>query len=121
MGYEKTLEYHSDKIHLATLISPGSSAVKSDLDVAVHPGVHVLPDARPYGSGALLGQQLVAFVTFCSGRWPGKERDQQEPLPQAGTALPSHSEMGWEMLREPQACCGVPGGIKGTFLTALFL
>lgn len=97
----KRLEYHSDKIHLAALISPGCSAGKSDLDVAVHPGVHVLPDAHPHGSGALLGQQLVAFVTFCTGWWPGRERDQQEPVLQASTTLPSHSEMAWGMLREP--------------------
>lgn len=96
MGYEKTLEYRSDKTHLAALISPGSNAIKSDLDVAVHPGLHVLPDAHPHGSGALLGQQSVAFVTFCSGWWPGRERDQQEPVLQAGFALPSHSEMGWK-------------------------
>lgn len=118
MGYEKTLEYRSDKINLTALVSPGPSAVKSDLDVAVHPGVHVLPDAHPRGSGVLSGQLLEAFVTSCSGWWSGRERDQQEPLPLAGAALLSHSQMGWEMLSKPKAHCGVPGGIKVSPLTA---
>lgn len=110
MEYEKTLEYRSDKIHLTALISPGSNAVKSDLDVTVHPGVHVLPDAHPHGVGLPWGSSWWHLSPSAVDGGLGREKDQQEPPPRAGTALPSHSEMGWEMLRKSQACCGVPEG-----------
>lgn len=75
------------------------------------------PSSREWGPPGAAAGDICHLVQW----WPGRERAQQEPLLQAGTALPSHSEMSREMLREPQACCGVPGGIKGCLLEAIFL
>lgn len=52
---------------------------------------------------------------------PGREREREEPLPQAGTALPPCSERRPERLREPQACHSVPGGMKGSLPAAFSL
>jgi len=52
---------------------------------------------------------------------PGREEEQEEPLPQAGTTSPPPSELGWETFREPQACSGVPGGMKDSLLAAFSL
>lgn len=52
---------------------------------------------------------------------PGREREWEEPQSQAVTTSSLCLERGWEMLREPQACSSLTGGIKNSLLDVFSL
>lgn len=102
--------------------SPGSTIVKKWLGPW-----HTPRDACPawctssWEQGSLADStwwHLSPPVVSCG---PGREREQEDSPSQAGTALPLGSELGQDMLGEPQACCGVPRGMKDSLLTVCIL